>query len=86
MKSAFDKESTVFPETNTMGEVSYTGGGLTKREFFAGLIAQALANNFKFFDAERAAITAVAYADALIKKLETTDTEVLIEKLGEKNV
>jgi hypothetical protein len=58
----------VFPETNTMGEVGHTGGGLTKREFYAALILQAIVSKGDY-DYGVAALRAVNYAEELIKKL-----------------
>lgn len=49
----------------------YDAHGLTKREYFAGLIAQGLASDSQFAgDLEEMATCAVSWADALLKKLE----------------
>ncbi len=46
------------------------GRGLTKREYFAAMAMQGLANNFNIHsESEDCAVTAVRFADALIEAL-----------------
>ena len=48
------------------------GEGLTKREHFAGLAMQGLLSNHGNESADECALNAVDYADALLRKLETS--------------
>ena len=55
-----------FPSHGTMGEVAYQG--VTKREYFAAMAMQAMANN-NSITVETVAAWSVQYADALLAEL-----------------
>lgn len=62
-------------QPNTGSEVTREQwGGLSKREYFAGLAMQAwITDNAKLDDCSGAASWAVGYADALLAELERTE-------------
>jgi len=58
-----------YPVIYNVSETTQIYGGLTKREYFAGLAMRLFTERLNFSH-ERAAVEAVEYADALLQALE----------------
>ena len=58
----------VFPQMKQVGNVAIAEGGLTKREWFAGMALQGMFSVNGGWDAQQMSSFAYEYADAMLKE------------------